>query len=67
MLSEQFVEEAVKVLLTHLIPLSASDLEKWTTEPEEWVTEEEKEGEAWEYELRVCVCRPSAVMCFDQY
>jgi hypothetical protein len=53
-LSEQFVEEAVGILLTRFIPLSPTDLEKWMVDPEEWVNEEEKEGDAWEFELRVC-------------
>lgn len=55
MLSQQFVEEAVRILLTRLIPLTSNDLDKWMADPEEWVNEEEKEGDAWEYELRVCV------------
>lgn len=53
-LSEQFVEEAVELLLTRLIPLSTLDLERWTLDPEEWINQEEREGDAWEYDLRVC-------------
>ncbi|KAF8489124.1 armadillo-type protein [Gautieria morchelliformis] len=53
-LSEHFVEDAVRLLLTRLIPLSSPDLERWTDDPEEWVNHEEKEGDAWEYELRPC-------------
>lgn len=66
MLSEQFVEEAVELVLTRLIPLSTPDLERWTDDPEEWVNQEEKEGDAWEFDLRVCAipfyCCSSSLM-----
>jgi len=53
-LSEHVVEEAVTILLTRFIPLAPTDLDKWMMDPEEWVNEEEREGDAWEFELRVC-------------
>ena len=53
MLTQQFVEDAVKILVTRFIPLNPSDLEEWMADPEEWVNAEEKENEQWEYELRV--------------
>lgn len=52
-LSQAFVEDAVKLLVTRFIPLDPSDLEEWMSDPEEWVNLEEKDNEQWEYELRV--------------
>jgi hypothetical protein len=52
-LSQQFVEDAVKLLVTRFIPLNPADLENWMSDPEEWVNFEDKENEQWEYELRV--------------
>lgn len=40
------------------IPLKSADLEDWMADPEEWVNEEDKENEQWEYELRVRLCVP---------
>ena len=53
-LTKEFVEDAVKILVTRFIPLNPSDLEEWMADPEEWVNAEEKENDQWEYELRVC-------------
>ncbi|PIL37210.1 hypothetical protein GSI_00903 [Ganoderma sinense ZZ0214-1] len=53
-LTQEFVEDAVKILVTRFIPLNPSDLEEWMADPEEWVNAEEKENEQWEYELRPC-------------
>lgn len=52
-LSQQFVEDAVRLLVTRFIPLNPTDLESWMSDPEEWVNEEDKENDHWEYELRV--------------
>lgn len=52
-LTQTFVEDAVKLLVTRFIPLDPSDLEEWMSDPEEWVNLEEKDNELWEYELRV--------------
>ena len=52
-LTKEFVEDAVKILVTRFIPLNPSDLEEWMADPEEWVNAEEKENDQWEYELRV--------------
>lgn len=54
-LSKDFVEDAVKILVTRFIPLNPTDLEGWMEDPEEWVNTEEKENDQWEYELRVGV------------
>ncbi|KIO12672.1 hypothetical protein M404DRAFT_959382 [Pisolithus tinctorius Marx 270] len=53
-LSQQFVEDAVRLLVTRFIPLNLTDLEGWMSDPEEWVSEEDKETDHWEYELRPC-------------
>ena len=55
-LSQEFVENSVRVLVTRFLPLNASDLESWTSDPEEWISTEEKENARWEFEIRVCVC-----------
>ena len=52
-LSQQFVEDSVRLLVERFIPLHPSDLEGWMADPEQWVNEEDKENEQWEYELRV--------------
>jgi hypothetical protein len=52
-LSREFVEGAVHRLITRFIPLNPSDLDGWITDPEEWLSIEENEGDHWEYQLRV--------------
>ena len=52
-MSKQFVEEAVKLLVTRFIPLNPKDLDAWIADPEDWVNVEDKENDQWEYELRV--------------
>jgi hypothetical protein len=54
-LSQTFVEDAVKLLVTRFIPLEEADLQGWEADPEEWVNLEEKDNEQWEYELRVSI------------
>ncbi|KAI0832484.1 ARM repeat-containing protein [Trametes gibbosa] len=56
-LSKEFVEDAIKILVTRFIPLNPSDLEGWMEDPEEWVNAEEKENDQWEYEIRPCAER----------
>ena len=58
-LSADFVEGAVRLLVTRFIPLTPKDLGRWEMDVEEWINQEENEEELWEYELRVCVlfCR----------
>ncbi|KAF8917892.1 armadillo-type protein [Mucidula mucida] len=53
-LSSAFVEEAVKIIVTRLLPLNVQDLQAWMADPEEWVNAEDKENDQWEYELRAC-------------
>ncbi|KAG8934669.1 hypothetical protein FRC02_009496 [Tulasnella sp. 418] len=50
----EFVTNAVSMLITRLLPLKAADLKKWEDDPEDWVNTEEKDNEAWEYDLRAC-------------
>lgn len=52
-LSQEFVENAVRILVTRFMPLNTSDLESWMADPEEWVNLEDKENDQWEYEIRV--------------
>ncbi|KDQ20506.1 hypothetical protein BOTBODRAFT_309717 [Botryobasidium botryosum FD-172 SS1] len=52
-----FVEQCVQLLVSRFIPLNGGDLEKWMEDPEEWVNDEEKETDAWEFELRPCAER----------
>jgi hypothetical protein len=35
------------------MPLNPTDLEQWMADPEEWVNNEDKENDLWEYEIRV--------------
>ena len=53
-LSKEFVENAVKLLVTRFMPLNPSDLEQWMADPEEWLNEEERESDQWEFEIRAC-------------
>lgn len=52
-LSREFVENAVKALISRFMPLNPSDLETWMNDPEEWVNLEDQENDQWEYEIRV--------------
>ncbi len=54
-LSQDFIENAVRILVTRFIPLHPSDLERWVEDPEEWVSEESKDSDQWEYEIRVSI------------
>lgn len=54
-LSQEFVENAVRILVTRFIPLNTSDLDNWMADPEEWVNVEDKENDQWEYEIRVWI------------
>ncbi|TFK55905.1 ARM repeat-containing protein [Heliocybe sulcata] len=56
-LSKEAVENAVRLLVTRFIPLNPSDLEGWMADPDEWVNEEDKENDHWEYEVRPCAER----------
>ncbi|EMD40680.1 hypothetical protein CERSUDRAFT_111258 [Gelatoporia subvermispora B] len=68
-LSKEFVEDAVKLLITRFIPLNPADLEEWMADPEEWVNMEEKDSDHWEYELRPCGERVLMVLAgqYPQY
>ncbi|KAF9534185.1 armadillo-type protein [Crepidotus variabilis] len=62
-LSEIFVRDAVKVLVTRFMPLKPTDLESWLTDPEDWVNLEDKESDHWEYEIRPCAERVLTQLC----
>ncbi|KAG0701790.1 hypothetical protein DFH29DRAFT_999976 [Suillus ampliporus] len=51
-LSQEFVEDAIQLLMSCFIPLNPADLKGWMSDPEEWVNLEYKENNQWEYELR---------------
>ena len=53
-LSKEFVENAVRLLVTRFIPLSLHIQEEWMADPEGWVIAEEQDGEQWVFETRVC-------------
>lgn len=52
-LSQDFVENAVRLIVTRFLPLRALDLEVWEGDPEQWINSDERDEEAWEFELRV--------------
>jgi len=53
LLNQDFVIQAVTLIITRFLPLKPMDLEKWEADPEEWVLEETKDYEAWEFDIRV--------------
>lgn len=53
LLNQEFVTQAVTLIVTRFLPLKPMDLEKWEGDPEEWVLEETKDYEAWEFDIRV--------------
>ncbi|KAH9482382.1 Importin-11 [Psilocybe cubensis] len=62
-LSQQFVESAVRLLVTRFMPLNTADLEGWMADPEEWVNLEDKDNDQWEYEIRACSERVLMQLC----
>lgn len=50
--SPQLIESLVDMIITWYLKLRPSDLEAWSIEPEEWVTEEIQVS--WEYQIRPC-------------
>ncbi|PCH41237.1 ARM repeat-containing protein [Wolfiporia cocos MD-104 SS10] len=56
-LSKDFVENAVRLLVTRFIPLNPADLEEWMADPEGWVNVEEQDNEQWVFEIRPCAER----------
>ncbi|CCM04790.1 uncharacterized protein FIBRA_06983 [Fibroporia radiculosa] len=56
-LSKEFVEDAVRLLVTRFIPLNPEDLEEWMADPEGWVNVEEQDNEQWVFEVRPCAER----------
>ncbi|KAH6915318.1 ran binding protein 11 [Coprinopsis sp. MPI-PUGE-AT-0042] len=62
-LSKDFVENAVQLLITRFMPLNPSDLEEWMSDPEEWLNEEDRDNEQWEFEIRACSERVLMQLC----
>ncbi|CAE6405310.1 unnamed protein product [Rhizoctonia solani] len=52
-----FVEGAVQQLVQTFLPLSDASLELWSEDPEGFIEEEEKGGDAWEIDPRPCAER----------
>lgn len=63
-LSEEFVKNAVQLLITRFMPLNPTDLEQWMADPEEWVNNEDKENDLWEYEMRVRLLQGYRVLSY---
>jgi hypothetical protein len=64
-LSEEFVKNAVQLLITRFMPLNPRDLEQWMADPEEWVNNEDKENDLWEYEIRVRLLQGGRVRSYE--
>ncbi|EPT02714.1 hypothetical protein FOMPIDRAFT_1159700 [Fomitopsis schrenkii] len=56
-LNKEFVDNAVRMLVTRFIPLNPLDLEEWVSDPEGWVNLEEQDNEQWVFEIRPCAER----------
>ncbi|CAE6384346.1 unnamed protein product [Rhizoctonia solani] len=56
-LPSAFVESAVQQLVQTFLPLSDASLELWSEDPEGFIEEEEKGGDAWEIDPRPCAER----------
>ncbi|KAK5165907.1 uncharacterized protein LTR77_008831 [Saxophila tyrrhenica] len=54
LLTMEFVQEVMEVLIMMFFVFRASDLREWDEEPEEWEKREEGEGDDWEFSLRSC-------------
>ncbi|KAF8308814.1 ARM repeat-containing protein [Clavulina sp. PMI_390] len=66
LLNEEFVTQAVTLIVTRFLPLKPMDLEKWEADPEEWVLGETKDYDSWEFDIRICAER--VLMTFlDRY
>ncbi|KAI5283173.1 hypothetical protein KEM55_001725, partial [Ascosphaera atra] len=54
LLNEEFVVQAMELLVTKLFRFSAEDLQMWEDEPEEWEKQQEEISDAWEFSIRSC-------------
>ncbi|KAJ3319161.1 Importin-11 [Blyttiomyces sp. JEL0837] len=52
LLTQEFISSCTQVLISKYLPLGQEDLEKWESEPETFVSEEE--ADQWEFSLRMC-------------
>jgi hypothetical protein len=53
-LTEEFVVQAMELLVTRFFVFRPSDLREWEEEPEEWEKREEEIVDAWEFSIRSC-------------
>ncbi|KAM3420367.1 hypothetical protein BST61_g3648 [Cercospora zeina] len=54
LLTQDFVREAMEVLVSKFFVFRESDLREWLEEPEEWEKREEGDGGDWEFSIRSC-------------
>ena len=54
LLSQNFVQPVMEILIAKYFVFRPSDLKEWAEEPEEWEKREEGEGEDWEFSVRSC-------------
>lgn len=54
LLTNEFLQELMEILITRFFVFRASDLKEWEEEPEEWEKREEGDGEDWEFSVRSC-------------
>ncbi|KAF2969643.1 hypothetical protein GQX73_g3902 [Xylaria multiplex] len=52
--TDEFVNQMVSTIITHLLVFRKADMEAWEEEPEEWEQREENQGNAYEWEVRPC-------------
>ncbi len=57
LLTNDFVAQAVNVIITKLLIFRESDLRAWDEAAEEWESQERTQGDAWEWQVRPCAER----------
>ena len=54
LLTENFAQEVMKLLITRFFVFTSRDLKEWEEEPDEWEKTQEGAGEDWEFSIRTC-------------
>lgn len=54
LLTTEFIQTVMEVIVTKFFVFRASDLQEWEEEPEDWEKREEGAGEDWEFSIRSC-------------
>ncbi|KAI1132689.1 putative importin 11 [Nemania abortiva] len=52
--SDEFVNQIVRIIITHLLVFRKADMDAWEEDPQEWEQREESQGSAYEWEVRPC-------------